>query len=192
MRLTVTVTDTRYGCPTDTLIQRTVSTSPFVRIREQPTGVLDALFDFPISRAQFRWFKVTSNGVVYLPFENKAQFYPSEHGTFGVEVTDASSGCSSSSTFSYQPVRVNESGFHQDRLTINVTRKGGCAAVEWMHANNGTTITVYDLAGRVMLRESNVSESGVLPCISASLPRGIFYIVAQGASAHTSILLIYD
>jgi hypothetical protein len=188
--LTLTIVDTITGCTSDTIVQRVVAGSPTVHIREQPKGVLDALFDFPISRASFRWFKVEGGNAVFLPFENKAQFYPSEPGIYGVEVVDDSSGCSRRNTYSYQTVSVSDRGDHRKGLVVDLDEGIGCNTITWMNAINGVTIEVYDPAARLMTRTQSVQESGIATCTDFKLPAGCYFVVVFDSMHRKTSLMI--
>ncbi len=70
---------------------------PIAQIREQVPGILEGLTDIPTSTANYQWHSIEGSSWQRLPLENKPTFRPIATGSYGVVVTNGSTGCSKAS-----------------------------------------------------------------------------------------------
>ncbi|MBK6419306.1 MAG: T9SS type A sorting domain-containing protein [Ignavibacteria bacterium] len=90
------VSDSR-GLVDTVLFTTSIRPLPIAQIREQVPGILEGLTDVPTSIANYQWHTIEGSTWQRLPLENKPTFRPIATGSYGVVVTNRSTGCSNAS-----------------------------------------------------------------------------------------------
>jgi photosystem II stability/assembly factor-like uncharacterized protein len=184
-------TDKDSICFADTALYISVLKRPTISVREQPVGVLDALYDFPTSRADFQWYSVVDSTWTPIQFENKAQFYPTKQGRYGVEVTDASTGCSQRSPIiAFGTVSA---GHNQplDNCMIMSRHNSGQHSITWT-SPLPSSITFHTLRGEQVGVIENRDSSGTVDVASLSLTPGLYIASIRDARCTSSVLMLVE
>ena len=181
-RIVIRIEDPDGVCKRDTSLIVDIHPRPNVSIREQPKGVLDALYDFPTSRADFQWFEVIDSTWNALQFENKAQYYPTKPGRYAVEVSDASTGCASrSAVLSYGVVSVPEGNVHS-QLSIHASYSPKGLVVSWSSSIASPKLYVYDIHGISHLTYELHDWSGSIYSSDMPLTNGVYVFVLRSGN----------
>ncbi|MBK7575814.1 MAG: hypothetical protein IPI24_00075 [Ignavibacteria bacterium] len=133
----------------DTVIFTTsIRPLPIAQIREQVPGILEGLTDVPTSIANYQWHTIEGSTWQRLPLENKPTFRPITTGSYGVVVTNRSTGCSKASDpYAYIATSIEEVGDAvPEELVVYPNPSSGLAHVA-LESRNLNALFLVDVRG---------------------------------------------
>lgn len=167
------------GCDSIITLNLTITPVALAPITETEIGTLELA---TTAGYQYQWINCTTNQII--PNETSAVFTASENGSYAVIVTNAANCTDTSACFTVDQLGMNEHSLSGITLYPNPTT--GQLFIEGITGD--ASVEVYDLNGKLLLTEKNMSPEGSLSLEALSGKVFMIKILENGRSMQQRVV----